>query len=619
MNEIIESNVYDLIYPSPVTLKEISSIVVVVELWREEICAHIESKRLQELKLNLEENGIQLRNVIPNLPSAIYDFLEKYVDVFGVSILQWVHFHHSDVLHRCDGDLEKILIRFHDFAWDWNGAIHYRRTAERLMLCDRLTEYEKFQVACFYCFEDDIKRIWPSVSAMVDLSSIDFDRYSQMFYWICCLRSELDKIPNLRNVSVDEVMLYKYRSGSIINHSLVTYFWDRIPSNKQPQIVIEMFENWSDLFCRFILPKLNKHQLEIFLTAKGADLVKSLLYFRCRASEPRTSYFSFGTWTYIRNKISTNNFIGYVKKSLEFEIFDSTGGEFYKNELFMFREIWKSASQHFKRSAVKNALTWNKPRYLKRTSAKFLIVLLQDATVEERNAFWNKNWYDMLYWCVASDSLIVMKLCLQTENEIALFNKNLMANHEDITTYCVLLMAIGCFERLNDFLSVCYPDVRERNEFKQRILRLHLLREDRVLKVDLFRNNKSLNEFINDAFQDAADLGVEFRNQFRSSPATERCLFECTGRGDFVIVMEFVDTFFPDEQVRMPMKIRLFEHFKEHLVAGSVSLRGSDDFKLDDFITWCFNNDENKIDSFKKQFYPKKEGSSPPRKRRRMV
>ncbi|XP_065216373.1 uncharacterized protein LOC135842711 [Planococcus citri] len=376
MNET-ESNVYDLVYPSPVTLKEISSIVVAVQLWRKEICPHIEKERRKlNVKLNLKENDIRLRNVIPNLPSAIYDYLEEYVEIFRVSILRWLNYHRENIFTSCDyGSLKNILIRFHDFSWDWNGTIHYARTAKRMILCDQFDEDEKFKIACLYCFEDDIKRIWPSVSSNMDWSSIDFDHFPQLFYWICFLRNELDKVPNPRNVSIDEAMLYKCKSQSV-NDSFVKYFWDRIPFDKQAQIVIERYVTWSLIFCRFILQKLNKHNLEMFLNAKGAVFLGFLLYFG-DASELRTA---LRTWMYIQNRISSSLFISYVDKSFRCECY--MGAEFYSyNKRYLFSKIWKSAPQHLKRSAIQNILS-NSPypsspgHPFQRKQVKFLFVLL---------------------------------------------------------------------------------------------------------------------------------------------------------------------------------------------------------------------------------------------------
>ncbi|XP_065217210.1 uncharacterized protein LOC135843309 [Planococcus citri] len=574
MDETI-SNVHDLIYPSPVTLKEISSIVVVAELWREEICAHIEGDRLQNLYFlysSENKNNIRLKTVIPNLPSVIHDFLQDYVETFRVSIFRWLHYHQENVFACSEGGVRSILSRFYDFSWDWNGTIHYPRTAKRMMLCDQFTEDEKFKIACLYCFEDDIKQIWPFISAKMDLHCVDFHDFPQLFYWICFLRNELHKVPNPRNSTTAEEMLYECESKSI-NHSFVKYFWDRVPSDKQPQIVIERFKIWSELFCRFILQKLNQHQLEMFLTAKGADFIGFLLCF-----ESASIRCAFGSWMYIQNVISSSHFISYVNESLRLEAV--TGELFYaSNKAYLFREIWKSAPQHLKRSALENVLS-NNPSYLsenklvhERKPVKFLIALLQDATVEERNNFWRENWRNLISECGADndDFLQVVKLCLRTENEIAT-----MARYENIADYCVELLELGLFKKLNDCLSVFCSDVRKINELKRRLLWSNYVGKNSVVKMMIFRNIDSLSEFVNDAFQDAADLGVEFKRQFASSPVTQDCLLKWIFQYDAVYAKKFVGSLFSDGQVVVPVKKLLFERFKESLINGNFSYKYSE-------------------------------------------
>ncbi|XP_065205666.1 uncharacterized protein LOC135835370 [Planococcus citri] len=202
-----------------------------------------------------------------------------------------------------------------------------------------------------------------------------------------------------------------------------------------------------------------------------------------------------------------------------------------------------------------------------------------------------------------SDLLVVMKLCLQTdtEDEIALFNRNTIARYENIAEYCAPLLAQASFKELNDFLSVCCPDLEKRNEFKQRLLRSNYVGENSILTSNVIGKNKLLNEFINDAFQDSADLGVEFRNQFASSPVTQNCLFKRIPLAleDLDPLMEFVDSFFSDEQIVVPLKKRLFfERFKEHrLINGDFFHTDSDDV-IRRFVIWLLGS-EDEVAKFK--------------------
>ncbi|XP_065209132.1 uncharacterized protein LOC135837694 [Planococcus citri] len=654
------SDVYDLFYPSPVSLKEISSIVVAADLWRKEICSRLESnKNSHELRL---KKNIALEHTTLNLPSAIHNLVERYVHTFRDSIFSWQEYHRCRVFDR-SGRMN-IWSRFDDFAWDWDGTIHEERTAKRMMMCDRLTKVEKFKIACLYCFEDDIKQIWPSVRKTNELNiKIDFNNRPELYYWICYLRNELHLIPNENNYPIDELMIIKSSAleSRWRNRSYVMYFWNRLPSDSQPPRQAYSNHKWLQLFVRFILPKLNEYQLDIFVAKNGCDVIESLLTFESTLAHV------LPTWMYIRSRVDLKDFTRFINGLLEEKYF--CGAYFHSEKVWnLCSKIWKSAPQHFKRAVLDDVLYNDLLSRIRNTSRLWdnrrmtlLITVLQDATFEERNAFLHKNWLNLIFIAHAKDLDVMMKSSFKNENEITLFKENVMSMYENIAKDCALLLKQGSFEALNHLLSVCCLDERKRKEFKRRLLSSNYVGDNSVLTINLIENNKLLNEFIDDAFQDAADLGIEFRNQLRSSPVTQKCLLECIRKGCFVYLMQFVDSFVLDERIVMSMKKRFLRYFEEQLIADKISsidshklqvflmwLVGSEDEvikfkewipvkdifrtmmpyecriklnndpkpkfpqKVDHFLSWYFNNDKEEIDKFTKPFLES-------RKRKRIV
>ncbi|XP_065212824.1 uncharacterized protein LOC135840299 [Planococcus citri] len=582
------SNVYDLLYPSPITLKQISSIIVAVQLWRTEIRDHPESKRFQDFD---SEDNIPVRTVLPTLPSTIYSLLEKYIDTFRKSVVKWQNYH-KRVFN--DSGSMIVLSRFNDFAWDWDGTIHEERTAKRMMMCDRLTVDEKFQIACLYCFENDIKHLWQSVSKTKHLNEMKYRNSSLQYYWICYLRNKLHRIPNPFTYDDIDNM---YEKRGFKNRSSVVYFWNRLSSDRQPRI--DVYSSAVLVFCRFILPKLNEQQLDIFVAEKGVKLMHFLLEFRSTQFRDLV----LPTWKYIQSRIDAASYSYLINEMLVDETMKSKEHVHSGRGAVLFSEIWKSAPQEFKRSAL-DVVLHNEIIILQRNhtrlntirSMKLLNIVLQDAALEERNAFWCKNWPKLIFSAPVEDLDVAMKLSFRSENEITLFKENTMSIYENMAEGCVLLLKFGDFKELNDFLSFCCLDEQKRVELKQRLLSSNYIGENSVFTRDVVRNNKLLNEFVDDAFRDAADLGVEFRNQLTSSPVTEECLLECIRWChvvDVVHLMEFVDTFIADEQVIVPLKKRLFEHFKDRLIAGNVP--GFDSDKFEAFVVWLLGSEDEII------------------------
>ncbi|XP_065204015.1 uncharacterized protein LOC135834102 [Planococcus citri] len=643
------SAVYDLAHPSHITLKEISSIVVVVELWRKEIDTYLENINIPG-KFDLTEH-IRLKDLIPDMPSKIYNQLSNYTTTFRKSIQKWVCYHRGKVYRTgCtipyynEGEcFSEILSRFHDFAWDWNGAIDYVRTAKRMLRCDRFTLEEKFSIACLYCFEDDIKRIWPSVSTKIDLKEFWFRDFPQLYYWTDELRissayscypyySDKNEILNL---------------GTAHNQSSLEYFWNLVPFAKRWITAILMYEKCVELFARFILPQLSDHQLEMFLTGHASSLIFNLLM--CDSGR----CIVLSTWMYIRNKISGDQFHELIMNLLLVEVKDGLMGE----SVILCREIWYSAPRHIKQP-VFDDLPFEETSFIrfrwtikpsKTRHMKLLVAVLHDATFEERSAFWHKHWPALVRGAVIEDLLEMTKLCFRNEDEIRLFKNDIMCEYESIKSYYKASLKEGCFDNLIEYLGFCSVDEQKRRQLKQR-----LLREDFGSKVNdqLYHAFKPLNKFINDAFA-STDARVEFKYEFISCPTTEQFLIKCIRKGDFILPMEFVDTFVSEQQVIVPLKSRLFDRFKEQLIDGwfrtvqrmntdhvrriLIWLLGDEDQvtrfkqslpvdnifrnivkkrrarraggkrngfrgKLDNFLMWYFNEDGKKIDSFKRRF-----------------
>ncbi|XP_065203907.1 uncharacterized protein LOC135833997 [Planococcus citri] len=587
------SEVYDLAYPSPITLKQISSIVIVVRLWRREIDTYFESN-INPDEFNLTEH-IQLKNLIPDMPSTIYNTLSNYIVTFRKSIEKWLRYHCANKVfispeinkHRC---FNNILRRFHDFAWDWNGAINYVRTARRMLQCDRFSDEEKFAIACLYYFEDDIKRIWPSVSTTkMRLGENSVRACPQLFYWANHMPAHSCNPYSYYNLSIYGV----FNLDPLDNLSSVEYFWNRFPVEGRSRTAVVIYERCVELFARFILPQLSEHQLEEFITERAPGLIFRLLMCDSRR------YAVLPTWMYIRNQMSEDQFHKLIMDLLSIE----AEGDFVEEWLKLCREIWYSAPRHMKQPVFDDLLS-EESSFLRSSSRierskprrmKFLITVLHDVTFEERNAFWHKHWCALIRNAEVEDLLEMMNLCFRNEHEIRVFKNDIMCKYENFDYYCITSLKEGRIDKLNEYLDFCCPDEQKRRQLKQRLLRENLVS---TVGFQLYYEFKSLNEFIDDAFE-RNDARVEFKSTFITSPMTEQFLFKFIREGDFALLMKFVDTFVSQQPVIEPLKTRLYDYFKEQLIAGwfrTVQLVNTDDVRR--VLMWLLGN-EDQVTRFK--------------------
>ncbi|XP_065220505.1 uncharacterized protein LOC135845668 [Planococcus citri] len=614
MTEIVD-NVYDVVYPSPQPLTDISAIAVAVQLWR----LHFREHNIENIIAFYESVAsvpdiITLRKIIPNVPTVIDYICVEYVKKLIYTTERWIEFHFRVIFSYHRSGCFDILNDFEDIVGDFDGSIHYVRTAQRMMRCDGISLEEKFRIACVYCFEDDIRRIWPTMSDKMNLDEMTFDECPHLYYWVCYIRNELDKIPNEEGIPVDDLML-DYTSSRTT--SSFDYFWSRASLEFRYHKAIHLSMNCRTPFCgRFLLSKFNEQHLNEFINQKGGDII-----FHTSTSTDHTHYV-LPIWMYIKDRIDESNFTSIIERMLynESNNYDYSI-EKYKYIILQFHndtdvtvscEIWHLARPTLKRSVIENLLP-NEWLFQRDGSlepdcprkVQLLITILLDATAEERNAFWRKNWLNLLTSTRTSDLNRIMKLCFANDNEIFQYKKNTMARYENLSETVAKLFHYGYIKELCNILDFCCVDIRSRNELKRRFLESNFLVEYPVQFAFVIREEKAMHEFIDGAHDGNAHLANEFRSKFVSWPLTVKQLLPCimmNTMNSFQQVMEFVDSFASYGQNVDRLKKSLVEELKPYLIEGATLFS---DFKyLPEFIVWSLGGDEDLVTKFKQFISP---------------
>ncbi|XP_065224177.1 uncharacterized protein LOC135848253 isoform X13 [Planococcus citri] len=608
----ITSKVYDIVHPSPVSLKELSAIAISLELWRTEINKFRNGHVLMRFKKYVAAQRIPLKITFPGLPTEINKTINECFIKLGYSINEWLKDHFRKGLRFHYSRDDDVLKDFGDFVGYCNGTVHYIRTAERMMLCDKFSEAVKFTIACIYFFENDIRRIWSSVGLriMEILSKITFSTYPQLYYWICCLTNKLNKLPRRRgNASVAEAM---FDQNMALNGPCVEYFWNRLPLEIRMRKAIDLCTRDKESFVRFILPKLDDQELDVFVNEKGYDMMSELLVFSFRYTLTfhynSTIELVLPTWMYIRNLMKQSAFTNLVAKILRVEGFGFVGRRGNPNNWWNFtREVWNSAPDHLKQSTLRDILrdhslfeSLASPAHGQR-SVEFLLIILSSVCFKEREEFFHKFWHHLIPRTRSKDLQRLMKSCLRTEDEIARFKRNAMAESYHVRNLCVTLLTHGMsFSQLNDFVGFCFPETQAARNFKQDILRSALMVQvdaDAVLACTIIYYSEQYDKFINGAFN-SSDQSISFKTQVFESPTMQRELTNLASipigiYGAYRQMMKFVETFAATEQVVLEMKNRIVDRWRQNFPTGN-ALNFNNPFFL-----WCFGSEEE-VEKFRR-------------------
>ncbi|XP_065224654.1 uncharacterized protein LOC135848636 [Planococcus citri] len=469
----IACDVYDIFHPTLVSLKELSAITVSLEIWR---------SQHQVIKSRTCDTSENSDFFLPDLPSTIRNIIDEFRTRFSLSMDHWKRSHYERIFQFHRNCQNSVLEDFDDFVADFNGNIHYVRTAERMMHSDRLSEVEKFKIACTYFFEDDIRRIWPSVCESFDLKDFRIGKCPQVYYWICCLRNQSDKsrIPSDEQM-LDDCMPYK-------RPSVQEYFWARLPLESQLRNASDLYQRDVVSFVLFILPKLDDRRLNEFVNTEASKLMIGLL-----KSGYAYEWLWLPTWMYIKNKINQITVKNVVVEMLRLEsgaFVDHLKSE-PENWLDFCSAFWNSIPSDWKPSMVEDILSYFRfyvEAFLCSDTINglscirlvtFLLIILSSAPSEQKRDFWHNCWRHLIKRTRCEDLRKIMKLCFNNEDEIAQFIDNKMATSDRVLIVCIKLLKEGDFNQLNEWINFYYPETRKGMNFKQQQLRTTLYLENK--------------------------------------------------------------------------------------------------------------------------------------------
>ncbi|XP_065224892.1 uncharacterized protein LOC135848796 [Planococcus citri] len=591
----IASDVFDILHPTPITLRELSAIVITLEIWRCEINKYRSSNTLNEFCPS--EEPILSKPMIRDLPSIIYPMIDKYVKIFGDSMRDWLRRHHLTLFHFHFGHKNTVLEYFEDFVCDYDGTIHYERTAERMMHCDRFNVDQKFLIACTYCFKDDIIRIWPFGLKKTDSLYKKYFENPQFAYWIGFLENDIwITLPPIEELMFDKFMPH--------NRPLLEYFWNLIPSENRLRKAVDLYINDLPSFVRFILPKLDDQQLNEFLHENGCELLYALLEKSCYDKGVILS-----TWIYVKNAMNEIAFTNLIVKLMQNEVTrDCVSSELeYRvddrrdldNFVRLCFEIWYTAAENLKRSAVRDIASNNElfeaifnciGDPLTSRKIKVLLAVLSHATYDQRNLFWHNCWQYLIYKTTVKvvEDLDKMMLRLREEDVIAMrkyFDEDI--KHD----FFRRLLLLTLFDEINQLVRLLLPEIQAARNFKQKILRLAFL-NDGFCGTRSFAwivmKHKEFDEFIRDAYENV-DQSTDFKNELMSSPFVNQCYTSRALVLPSKQLIAFIETFASTERILLEVKTRMIDFLKNDAADFEYVVPKS---SITPLLSWCLEGNE---------------------------
>lgn len=580
-----------IFYTSPPALSELSCINFAINLWRYEIITRWSTGRISQICELFA--SFRQEHMLP-LPTRIHAMLFNHVELVKREIEGWIKYQCNRIFDKRSIYAIEFLTDFFDrIVWLPIGIIDYEATAQNMLESDRLTELEKYAVACTYCLEEDIVRLKHMREKTSRCEDIVFIQHSLIYYWQYRLA---DKIPVKPNNIADFNEIDIMDWPAVDNWPAIRFFWKYLDENEQANQAVRIIARYNDAkFTPNILAKLTEQQFNHVVERTASFMMLRMI------NNPKLAEYTFQTWLHVRHIISKEQFFEMIRGIMNTKIRYS--GTLSDDEVYLRVRIWSSADDHLKQTALMSLMDENTPFEYRGSLKKlpremvFLMNILADASSEQRNFIWRQNWSSLIYGanpCIVED---LMCLCLKTPNDVIQFKQQTMSKFVNIQKYCLELAEERLFAELNDFLTFCCSSDREKIlNIKQQILQSCFSGENLIFNYHILRDLDKLDEFIDDVFQDEY-LAKNYKKQMVLLPANVEFVQYVIENGDLRLVKNLFSSFLPFEPDLKWIKSHFLDLCRSSL--SSANFWKFEVLEWQEFIEWCAGS-ERRMREFKK-------------------
>ncbi|XP_065223751.1 uncharacterized protein LOC135847938 [Planococcus citri] len=552
--------------------------------------------KVTQLRLN---NGkghdiYETRLIRIELPTTVSSDIECLSYEMQESRMKWWSYHYESVFsHRespdCMIDLLPLLV------WLPDCSISFVQTARNMLNCDKLTNMEKFMVACLYCFMNDVERLQLTLTEkeLKDATS-GHRRYGVPFldYWHSKLHNWIDNLYlatwhiNLLDRLISSLKHYD-------NWLAVEYFWNQLCENDPVQRVskaLDMINADRPALTWHLLSRLSSSEFNLVIVGKGLQIIQTLV------KELKYLEHIISIWERMVNIIGDRVLADIILFVHEFQ----DASRCYLNPLLW--EMWLCMSERQKKFIVDERIcdfiqkSYNEDfDFCYRPNFHLILDVLLRFDSERRRQYWLQHWPYLVHGQLYHDRKYIeqiMRLCLANHEEIAAFKRTTMLSYEFISDYWEFEMSAGQFDELQRYLEFCTSDLEVIRHVKKQIITM-MSKED--LFSVLFRTCdhrvNGFNKFVWDVF--VQNEREEFMYEIVSHPNNldELCDSLC-GYGIVCNVASFVDKCLTADEHLLKVKLELFERCRR-----SDKIKRS---KMRSLIAWCFNVDKQLVKQFRK-------------------
>ncbi|XP_065199656.1 uncharacterized protein LOC135831243 [Planococcus citri] len=543
---------------------------------------------------------------LPHIPASIRSMIKDKIQSISKEIKNWID---NSRMFIKDKLPREVMINC--VAFDSAGGICSRRTVKNLLMLN-LPEFNlerQFQIACSYCIEEEVERLWPSVKDYERFRKCHFsvpDHYQHvdlMNYWCSRMRGELKKFYGPEQKSPEWCALYELLCDVefyVRNWLEIEYFWSKLNTQEKSSLIDKIWMEQEEFYFEdetWLRQAPTKHTSRLIIMYSNDMVLKNfvrskwflfIVYF---AIDDVYCQYALQLWNYDKSSIvEGTTFLYEILLPLSKVAYKC---EYSRYAAIILKEIWLSAADHLKDYVSSNEDDDNVENLFKECLDNaygppfgrdfgFLIELLKDADYGIGQKMWRNWWPTLIRLAKTSDLCELMPLCFNNVNDVVKFKTNEMLNYGLMRHTFEDFLESELFEELSEYLMFCCSDADD--DKHARIVRTRIISRN-LSWIIVRKSDLALSK----CFQ-------FFDGCFTLEEAAE--LLEChlpdkeTGLLSFWISFSCFETFdrllrclkFSDQRL-MELKRFFKERCRQVLTLGNFKSLSVDDW--DNFLKWC--------------------------------
>ncbi|XP_065217974.1 uncharacterized protein LOC135843865 [Planococcus citri] len=268
------------------------------------------------------------------IPKSFTKCITKHFNNVKFNANEWISYIFRAVFLK-QGRKTDLYQYINLIVWYPNDSINSVATARNLLQSDKLTKEEKFRLACTYCMQEDVEKIWPTTDENAVLDKFRFVEFPLICYWKRYCAEKLDKTRAPRKLYKDEIMI---QQDFVDNWPAIEYFFDRLDVEQRVSKVIWFVEKGSS-FQKLLLAKLDESRRLPVIMEKLSTIMSNFADLKSEDGHECV----VEMWYDVRSFITQDQFVTLFNELLV----NST-------EASSLMEIWNSTPDDFKRHIFKS-------------------------------------------------------------------------------------------------------------------------------------------------------------------------------------------------------------------------------------------------------------------------